>query len=124
MLQVGRTTIKNFDGLSFGQISQVTAEIPALEHLNCMFNVVSNLELLFFIRYHSFLQVTRTAIQFQVSLKLGQIGPKVISPLISKNRFYDFFSVAIYQIIFKLAGNNGMYNILNVCEFRPDWTKT
>ena len=68
---------KSFDGLNFGQISPLTTELPVLEHLKLMFNVVSNFELSFLIGSLSFLQVTRRAIKFRVSLKLGQIGPKI-----------------------------------------------
>ena len=37
-----------------------------------------------------------------------------------KNRCHHFFSVAIDPILFKLAGNEDMYNILDEFEFRPD----
>ena len=39
-----------------------------------------------------------------------------------KNRFHHFFSVAIDPILFKLAGNEDMPNILDEFEFRPDLT--
>ena len=39
---------------------------------------------------------------------------KLTSPL--------FFSIAIDPILFKLAGNEDMYNILDEFEFRPDLT--
>ena len=32
------------------------------------------------------------------------------------------FSVAIDPVLFKLAGNEDMHNILDEFEFRPDWT--
>ena len=37
-------------------------------------------------------------------------------------KFYLFFSVAIDPILFKLAGNKSMHNILDEFEFRPDLT--
>ena len=39
-----------------------------------------------------------------------------------KNRRHHFFSVAIDQILFKLAGNEDMHNILDEFEFWPDLT--
>ena len=39
-----------------------------------------------------------------------------------KNRRHLFFSVAIDPILFKLADNEDMYNILEEFEFRPDLT--
>ena len=39
-----------------------------------------------------------------------------------KNRRQHIFSVAIDLILFKLAGNEDMLNILNELEFRPDLT--
>ena len=39
-----------------------------------------------------------------------------------KNRRLHFFSVAIDPILFKLAGNEDMHNILDEFEFRPDQT--
>ena len=39
-----------------------------------------------------------------------------------KNRPHHFFSVAIDPILFKLAGNEDMHNILDEFEFRPDLT--
>ena len=35
---------------------------------------------------------------------------------------HHFFSVAIDPILFKLAGNEDMHNILDEFEFRPDLT--
>ena len=32
------------------------------------------------------------------------------------------FSVAIDQLVFRLAGNKDMHNILDDCEFMPDWS--
>ena len=39
-----------------------------------------------------------------------------------KHRRHHFFSVAIDPILFKLAGNEVMHNILDEFEFRPDQT--
>ena len=39
-----------------------------------------------------------------------------------KNRRHHFFSVAIDPILFKLAGNEDMHNILDEFEFGPDLT--
>ena len=41
-----------------------------------------------------------------------------------KNRRHHFFSVAIDLILFKLAGNEDMHNILDEFEFRPVWLPT
>ena len=39
-----------------------------------------------------------------------------------RNRRHHFVSVAIDPILFKLAGNEDMHNILDEFEFRPDLT--
>ena len=39
-----------------------------------------------------------------------------------RNRRQHFVSVAIDPILFKLAGNEDMHNILDEFEFRPDLT--
>ena len=39
-----------------------------------------------------------------------------------KNRRHHFFSVAIDPILFKLADNKDMHNILDEFEFQPDLT--
>ena len=39
-----------------------------------------------------------------------------------KNGRHHFFSVAIDPILFKLAGNEDMHNILDEFELRPDLT--
>ena len=39
-----------------------------------------------------------------------------------KNRRHQFFSIAFDPILFKLAGNEDMHNILDEFEFRPDQT--
>ena len=60
-----------------------------------------------------------------MSLNLGQI-PALTIELAAlqrlKNRRHHFFSVAIDPILFKLAHNEDMYNILDEFEFRPDLT--
>ena len=60
-----------------------------------------------------------------MSLILGQIPPltmELAALECLKNRRNHFFSVAIDPILFKLAGNEDMYNILDEFEFRPDLT--
>ena len=60
-----------------------------------------------------------------MSLNLGQIPPltKELAALERlKNRRHHVFSVAIDPILFKLAGNEDMRNILDEFEFRPDRT--
>ena len=89
-----------------------------------MYNVVSTLDPSFLIRSSSFLQVTRTAIKFRMSLKFGKIGPQSaeLSAFNSLKIDVSVFSrLCIDQIIYKLAGNKDMHIILDVCEFRPDW---
>ena len=39
-----------------------------------------------------------------------------------KNRRHHFFSVAIDPVLFKLAGNEDMHNILDEFEFPPGLT--
>ena len=67
----------------------------------------------------------RTCIKAWMSLNLGQI-PALTMELAAlerlKNRRHHFFSVAIDPILFKLAGNEDMHNILDEFEFRPDPT--
>ena len=60
---------------NFSQIPPSTLELPALEHLKLMYNVVNTVVPLFMIGSFSFLQVTRTTIKSWMSLKFGQIGP-------------------------------------------------
>ena len=60
-----------------------------------------------------------------MSLNLGQI-PQLTMELAAlehlKNRRLHFFSFAIDPILFKLAGNEDMHNILDELEFQPDRT--
>ena len=67
----------------------------------------------------------RKCIKAWMSLNLGQI-PLLTMELVAlerlKNRCHHFFSVAIDPILFKLAGNEDMRNILDEFEFRPDRT--
>ena len=65
----------------------------------------------------------RTCIKAWMSLNFGQIPPLTMELAALerlKNRRHHFFSVAIDPILFKLAGNEDMHNILNEFEFRPD----
>ena len=60
-----------------------------------------------------------------MSLNFGQIPP-LTSELAAleclKNRCHHVISVDIDPILFKLAGNEDMHNIMNEFEFRPDRT--
>ena len=67
----------------------------------------------------------RTCIKARMSLNLGQIPPLTMELAALqrlKNRCHHFFSVAIDPILFKLAGNEDVHNILDEFEFRPDLT--
>ena len=60
-----------------------------------------------------------------MSLNLGQIPPLTMELAAlehQKNRRHHFFSVAIDPILFKLASNEDMHNILDEFEIRPDQT--
>ena len=62
----------------------------------------------------------RTCIKAWMSLNLGQIPPLTMELAALerlKNRRHHFFSVAIDPILFKLAGNEDMHNILDEFEF-------
>ena len=74
------------------------------------------------------MQVIRTCIKARMSLTFGQIPP-LTTELAAlerlKNRCHHFFSVAIDPLIlFKLAGNEDMHNILDEFEFPTDQTPT
>ena len=73
----------------------------------------------------SYLQVMRKCIKAWMSLNFGQIPPLTMELAALerlKHRSHHFFSVAIDPILFKLAGNEDMHNILDEFEFRPDLT--
>ena len=60
-----------------------------------------------------------------MSLNLGQTLPLTMELAALervRNRRHHFVSVAIDLIVFKLAGNEDMHNILDQIEFRPDLT--
>ena len=67
----------------------------------------------------------RTCVKAWMYLNLGQV-PLLTMELAAlerlKNRCHHFFSVAIDPILFRLAGNEDMHNILDEFEFRPDLT--
>ena len=67
----------------------------------------------------------RTCIKAWMSLNLGQIPPLTME-LAALERLKQstspLFSIAIDPILFKLAGNEDMHNILDEFEFRPDRT--
>ena len=58
-------------------------------------------------------------------MHLGQIPP-LTTELAAleglKNLRHHFFSIAIDQFLFKLAGNKDMHTILDELEFQPDRT--
>ena len=65
----------------------------------------------------------RTCIKAWMSLNLDQILPLTMElAALERLKKYHFFSVAIDPILFKLAGNEDMHNILDEFEFRPDLT--
>ena len=67
----------------------------------------------------------RTCINAWMNLNLGQFPPLTIELAALehlKSQRHPFFSVAIDPILFKLAGNEDMPNILDEFEFRPDLT--
>ena len=60
-----------------------------------------------------------------MSLNLGQIPPLTMELAALERLKYwrhHFFSFAIDPILFKVAGNEDMHNILDEFEFRPDLT--
>ena len=60
-----------------------------------------------------------------MSLNCGDIPPLTMELAALerlKNRHHHFFSVAVDLILFKLAGNEDMHNILDEFELRPDLT--
>ena len=67
----------------------------------------------------------RIFIKAWMSRTFGQIPPltRMLAALERlKNRRHRLFSVATDPILFKLAGNEDMHNILDELEFRPDLT--
>ena len=74
---------------------------------------------MFLIGSFSYLQVMRTCIKAWMSLNLGQIPPLTMELAALerlKNRRHHLFSVAIDPILFKLAGNEDMHNIMDEFE--------
>ena len=115
----------------FGRIRPRTVELAVLERRKEIpltyngENYVITFSQLFLIGSFSYLQVMRTCIKAWMSLNLGQIPPLTMELAALerlKNRRHHFFSVAIDPILFKLAGNEDMHNILDEFEFRPDLT--
>ena len=88
-------------------------------------NNVITFSQLFLIGSFSYLQVIRTCLKAWMSLTFGEIPP-LTTELAAlerlKNRCHHFFMVAIDPLLFKLAGNEDMHNILDEFEFRPDLT--
>ena len=112
--------------LKFCRIQPQTTGIAALElrkknpYTYNGENEVITFSLLFFIGSFSYFQVTRTCIKASMSLNFGQI-PLLTMKLAAlerkKNRHHHFFSVAIDLILFKLAGNENMHNVLIEFKF-------
>ena len=128
-LQVTTTYIRACMSSKFGRIRPRTTELAALErrknsHILIMGKTTSSHFLgCCLIGSFSYLQVMRTCIKAWMSLNLGQIPPLTIELAALerlKNRRHHFFSVAIDPILFKLAVNEDMHNILDEFKFRPD----
>ena len=67
----------------------------------------------------------RTCIKPWMNLNLGQIPPLTMESAALerlKNRRHHFFSISIDPILFEIAGNEDMHNILDEFEFRLDRT--
>ena len=67
----------------------------------------------------------RTSVKALMRLNFDQIPPLTLELSAFerlKNQFQHFFSVTIDPILFKLAGNEEMHNILDEFKFRPDQT--
>ena len=67
----------------------------------------------------------RTCVKAWMSLNLGQIPPLTMELAALerlKNRCHHVISIDIDPILFKLAGNEDMHNILDEFEFRSDLT--
>ena len=114
----------------FGQIRPWTTDLAALERRKKFPSTyngenVITFSRLFLIVFFSYLQVMRTFIKARMSLTFGQIPPlttELAALECLKNRCHHFFSVAIDPLLFKLAGNEDMHNILDEFEFPPDRT--
>ena len=125
------TYIRACMSLKFGRIRPRTMELAALERPKKFpqtyngENYVITFSRLFLIGSFSYLQVMRTCIKAWMSLNLGQIPPLTMELAALqhlKHQRHHFFSVAIDPILFKLAGNEDMHNVLDEFEFRPDLT--
>ena len=81
---------------------------------------------LFLIGYFSYFQVKRTYIKAYMSLNFRQIPP-LTTELAAlerlKNRCHHVISVDINPILFKLAGNKDMHNIMNFGQIGPPITE-
>ena len=115
----------------FGRIRPRTMELVALERRKKFpytyneENYFITFSRLFLIGSFSYLQVMRTCIKAWMSLNIGQIPPLTMELAALerlRNRRHHFVSVAIDPILFKLAGNENMHNILDEFEFWPDLT--
>ena len=73
----------------------------------------------------SFLQVIRTTMKVWMTLnfcQIQQLTTELAALECKKNQCFHFFSVAIHLILYKLADKDEMHKILDVFEFRSDWT--
>ena len=130
-LQVTMTYIRACMSSKFGLIRPRTMELAALERRKKFpytfngENYVITFSRLFLIGSFSYLQVMRTCIKAWMTLNFGRIPPLTMELAVLerlRNRRHHFVSVAIDPILFKLAGNEDMHNILDEFEFRLDLT--
>ena len=74
-LQVTSTCIKTWMSLNFCQIPPLTSKLSALERKKSTYYLVATLAPTFSNGSSPFLQVTRTTIKSQTSMKFDQMGP-------------------------------------------------
>ena len=117
----------------FGKIRPWTGELAALELLKkspLTYNgkdVVNAPAPSFLMGSSSFLQATRTAIRFQMSLNFNQI--RLLTAELSaleclKNQYFvaTLASSILFRIFFILGSNKDSHNISDEFEFQPDPT--
>ena len=66
--------------------------------------------------------IKRTFIKAWMSLHFGQIPPLTTELHVAAIDRLKMDVTSIDLILFKLAGNEDMHNILDEFDFRPDWT--
>ena len=130
-LKVRRTNIKTLITFNFSQIRPWTADLAALERLENSqwtyngINVVTALAPSFSNGSSSFLQVKRITIKAWMSLifcQIQQLTTELAALECLKNQCFHCFSVVVDLILFIVADNKEMNNILDVSIFWPDWT--